>query len=70
VLEMIKDILKPDRDFEFWSSDEEFYQDAAITPRSNCILNCNKIQSVGVKIRMLPNALKASLEEWKENPKA
>ena len=31
----IEEILKPDRRFEFWDSDETFYKVAAKTPRSS-----------------------------------
>ena len=37
VVELIEKILKPARKFEFWANDEEFYQLAAKTPRSNCV---------------------------------
>jgi UDP-glucose 4,6-dehydratase len=64
VLEMIKDILKPARKFEFWENDTEFYKGAAITPRSNCILNYDKLQLAGVNLRTVSNALRDSLEKW------
>src|SRR6202035_4659461 len=35
VVEMIQKILKPDRKFEYWKDDSEFYRAAAQTPRSN-----------------------------------
>src|SRR5207253_4985249 len=34
VVEMIEKILKPNRRFEFWKDDAEFYRVAAKTPRS------------------------------------
>ena len=65
VIEMIQRILKPKRAFEFWASDEEFYQVAAKTPRSNCVLDVSKLLATGVKLRPVEEALECSLKEWK-----
>jgi dTDP-4-dehydrorhamnose reductase len=65
VVEQIEKILKPARKFEFWKSDEEFYQVAAKTPRSNCVMDVSKLFSVGVKIRGVEEALEDSLKNWK-----
>ena len=64
VVEQIEKILKPARKFEFWANDAEFYQVAAKTPRSNCIMDSSKLQSVGVKIRGVEEALEDSLKNW------
>jgi dTDP-4-dehydrorhamnose reductase len=64
VVEMIEKILKPNRRFEFWESDEAFYRVAAKTPRSNCIMDTTKLVSAGVKIRPVIEALGISLESW------
>jgi dTDP-4-dehydrorhamnose reductase len=64
VVEMIQWILKPERRFEFWESDEEFYRSAAKAPRSNCILDVSKLLAAGVKIRSVEEALKDSLRHW------
>jgi len=64
VVKMIEAILKPKRAFEFWHSDEEFYQVAAKTPRSNCILDATKLLAAGVKLRPVEAALQASLRDW------
>ncbi len=66
VIEMIQRILKPERAFEFWASDEEFYQVAAKTPRSNCVLDISKLLATGVKLRPVEEALESSLKEWKK----
>ncbi len=69
VIEMIRRILKPKRAFEFWASDEEFYQVAAKTPRSNCVLDVSKLLATGVKLRPVEEALESSLKEWYTAPK-
>ena len=64
VLEMIKDILKPARDFVFWDSDEEFYKTGAVAPRSNCIMDSNKLLASGVDLRPVERALEETLRGW------
>jgi dTDP-4-dehydrorhamnose reductase len=65
VVEQIEKFLKPPRKFEFWKNDAEFYQQAAKTPRSNCIMDSSKLLSVGVKIRGVEEALEDSLKNWR-----
>jgi dTDP-4-dehydrorhamnose reductase len=64
VVEQIKRVLNPKRDFEFWQNDEEFYRVAAKTPRSNCIIDVSKLLSTGVKMRPVSEALEDSLRNW------
>ena len=64
VVEQIEKILQPARKFEFWASDEEFYQVAAKTPRSNCVMDTTKLLAAGVKIRGVEEALEDSLKNW------
>ena len=65
VVEMIEKILKPNRKFEFWKDDSEFYKVAAKTPRSNCVLDVSKLLGTGVKVRPVEEALLAALKDWK-----
>jgi dTDP-4-dehydrorhamnose reductase len=65
VVAMIQKILKPRRSFEFWQNDEEFYRNAARTPRSNCILDVSKLLAAGVAMRPAERALSDSLEHWR-----
>ena len=64
VVELIKKILNPDRHFEYWAGDEEFYRVAAKTPRSNCVLDTAKLLSTGVSMRPVQEALEDSLKRW------
>jgi UDP-glucose 4,6-dehydratase len=61
---MLERVLKPDRKFEFWASDEEFYKVAAKTPRSNCVMDVSKLLAAGVQVRPVIEALEDSLEKW------
>jgi dTDP-4-dehydrorhamnose reductase len=65
VVKMLDKILKPNRSFEFWKDDAEFYRVAAKTPRSNCVLEVSKLLGAGVKIRPVEEALEVSLRNWK-----
>ncbi len=64
VVDLIKKILKPHRDFTFWESDEEFYRLGAKALRSNCILDSNKLLQVGVPMRSIEQAISESLNKW------
>jgi len=64
IVELIRQFLKPDRHFEFWENDEEFYRCQAKTPRSSCILDPTKLLSLGVKMRPVKKALEDTLERW------
>ena len=65
VIEMIEKILKPNRQFQFWANDEEFYKSAAHAKRSNCVLDVSKLLATGVKMRPVREALEDSLRNWK-----
>jgi UDP-glucose 4,6-dehydratase len=64
VVSLIERIMKPDRSFEFWKDDEEFYRDGATALRSNCILDVSKVQATGVGMRSVHEALEESLRRW------
>jgi dTDP-4-dehydrorhamnose reductase len=65
VVALIEKILKPNRKFEFWKDDNEFYKQAAKTPRSNCVMDVSKLLATGVKMRDVNEALEDSLKNWK-----
>jgi UDP-glucose 4,6-dehydratase len=64
VVELIEQHLQPARKFEYWRNDEEFYRQAAKTPRSNCVLEVSKLLAAGVNIRPVEAALEDSLQNW------
>lgn len=61
---LIQKLLLPQRSFEFFASDSDFYQTAAKTPRSNCVLDVSKLLAAGVKIRSVEEAVVDSLKTW------
>lgn len=68
VVELIEEILRPGRPFQFWESDEEFYH-VAKAPRSNCVLDTSKLLATGVRMAPVEEALEASLRRWKPETK-
>jgi dTDP-4-dehydrorhamnose reductase len=64
VVEAIQRILKPERRFEFWKDDEEFYRFGAKSPRSSCILDVSKLLATGVRMRPVQEAIEQSLRRW------
>ncbi len=65
VVALIQRILKPAKSFEFWQDDAEFYQQAAATPRSNCVMDVSKLLTTGIPMRPVLEALEESLTNWK-----
>lgn len=65
VVTLIKNILKLDKQFTFFGSEEEFMERAAKTPRSNCTMDNSKILSTGVRISHVEEALEKSLRGWR-----
>jgi dTDP-4-dehydrorhamnose reductase len=64
IVQMIERILKPNRRFEFWKDEEEFYRQGTKTLRSNCILDVSKLLVAGIKMRPVEEALEDSLRNW------
>jgi UDP-glucose 4,6-dehydratase len=54
-----------DKQFQFFESEEEFYNTVAKTPRSNCILNNDKLLKLGISMRSVEEAFISSLKNWK-----
>lgn len=65
VVGMIQKKLRPAWKPEFWENDDAFYRFGAITPRSNCILDPQKIITAGIQIRTVGEAIEESLMKWK-----
>jgi len=64
VVGLIVEVLRPQRKFQFWADDKEFYRLGAITPRSNCIMDVGKLLAAGVRMRPVREALREALEAW------
>lgn len=64
VVELIKTELRLDREFDFFANELEFMAVAAKTPRSNCVLDSQKIVSHGIPLTHVQDAIRQSLSHW------
>ncbi len=64
VVAMIQKHLDPERQFDFFESEDEFMTLAAKTPRSNCVMDNAKIRAAGIPMRSVTEAVEASLRSW------
>lgn len=65
VVELILKYGVNNKDYRFFDNEEEFMSKAAKAPRSNCVLDTAKLQSVGIHMRSVQEALDWSLKNWK-----
>ena len=66
VVGLIKKHLLPDRQFEFFETEEEFMNVAAKTPRSNCVLDPTRILRTGAQLSTAVDAIEISLRKWEQ----
>lgn len=52
------------KNYVFFKDESEFMDVAAKTPRSNCVLNSEKLASVGIKMSEVNEALERDLKRW------
>lgn len=64
VVELIKKNKISDKEFKFFKDESEFMQLAAKAPRSNCVLDSNKILNTGIKLTEVHEALDRALATW------
>ncbi len=65
IVELIQAILKPNREYDRWVQEPEFYKDFALAPRSNCVLSCKKLLDTGVIMRPVRQAMMETLANYK-----
>lgn len=54
-----------DKKFDFFKDEKEFYGTAAITPRSNCVLDNAKLKKTGFKISEIEAKIEESIKNYK-----
>ncbi|HTL68162.1 MAG TPA: sugar nucleotide-binding protein [Lacunisphaera sp.] len=52
--------------FEFFADEAEFMQNAAKTPRSNCVLDSGKLAGVGIRLTEVHEAVERDLRRWRK----
>ena len=65
VVDLIQKHLGIKRQFEFFESEQQFMQQAARTPRSNCTMDNSKLIAAGIEISHVTDALTNALKSWK-----
>lgn len=64
VVEHIKASGVSNKDFEFFSDEEEFMKIAAKTPRSNCVMDSSKLAAAGIQMTEVHDAIERDLKKW------
>lgn len=62
-------VLFPEK-FDFFTDEEEFMREAAITPRSNCVLDSSKLAAAGIEMTPVDEAIRKALRAWQPEKKA
>lgn len=68
VTKLLEEYGLADHPFEFFADEKDFMQKAAITPRSNCVMNMDKLIKAGIQMRSVEEALRDSLQNWVREP--
>ena len=53
------------KDYVFFKSDDEFMRLAAKTPRSNCVMDTTKLESTGIRLLDVHEAVEQALRRWR-----
>ena len=64
VVELIRQTVGSDLNFQFFDSEDDFMQKAAKAPRSNCVLDSSNAVNAGLKLTPVMDALRNSLHQW------
>jgi dTDP-4-dehydrorhamnose reductase len=54
------------KNFKFFESEEEFRRLATLTPRASCVMDSSKLQSVGIQMTEIHEALEWCLTNWRD----
>lgn len=64
IVELIREYGISNKEFQFFDNESDFMDQAAKTPRSNCVMNSSKLSSVGIVMRPVEDALRQCLKHW------
>ena len=66
VVKWMKEEGVTDKEFNFFENEEDFMAKAAITPRSNCVMDTSKAERNGIALRPVEEAVRDSLRKMRE----
>lgn len=55
--------------FRYFASEADFMREAAIAPRSNCVLDSTKLEGLGIRLRPVTEAIEDALVHWEPHPR-
>ena len=64
VVTMLRATIARGHDFQFFEDEDEFMREAAVAPRSNCVLDTSKAISAGLPMRPIREALQDAISHW------
>jgi len=67
VVDLIKRSGVSTKEFTFFRSEAEFMRTAAKTPRSNCVMDAAKLESVGIRLTPVHTAVEQALKNWQRS---
>ena len=65
VVEWMKEEGVTEKEFSFFNNEDDFMSKAAITPRSNCVLDTTKSEKYGIALRPVEEAVRDSLSKMR-----
>lgn len=65
VVDLIKKTGLSNKEFRFFADESDFMKKAAITPRSNCVLNTDKLLRAGIKLPPVEEALEQAMRGYR-----
>ena len=65
VVEWMREEGVADKDFQFFENERDFMAKAAITPRSNCVMDTEKSEMAGIALRPVEEAVRDSLRKMR-----
>ena len=63
VTEWMKEEGVTDKQFQFFEDEQHFMNNAAKTPRSNCVLDTTKAEKAGIGMRPVEEAMRKSMRK-------
>jgi dTDP-4-dehydrorhamnose reductase len=70
VVDLIRTTGVCERTFNFFASETEFMQRAAVAPRSNCVLSSEKLTNTGIQLTEVHEAIERDLRNWRPSGSA
>jgi dTDP-4-dehydrorhamnose reductase len=65
VVEWMKEEGVTEKEFSFFNDEKDFMREAAITPRSNCVMDTTKSEKYGIALRPVEEAVRESLSKMR-----